>query len=164
MIAIPKPAAGDAISPTRHTIWRVEDIRISSSMTRRWSVTGWRSSSIIRPGCAAGAAEDGLDALDKARALRPDVILMDLKMPRMNGVQAMRAIAQENLSCRVIVLTTYDSDDWVLMACGPARPDICSRMSALTISPTPSGRRRGVNRGSIRDRPQGDGRVSPGHC
>lgn len=60
-----------------------------------------------------GAAEDGLDALDKARALRPDVILMDLKMPRMNGVQAMRAIAQENLPCRVIVLTTYDSDDWV---------------------------------------------------
>ncbi len=60
-----------------------------------------------------GAASDGLDALEMARALRPDVILMDLKMPRMNGVQAMRAIAQEGLPCRVIVLTTYDSDDWV---------------------------------------------------
>lgn len=60
-----------------------------------------------------GAAEDGLDALDKAQALLPDVILMDLKMPRMNGVQAMRAIANARLPCRVIVLTTYDSDDWV---------------------------------------------------
>jgi DNA-binding NarL/FixJ family response regulator len=54
-----------------------------------------------------------LDALDKAQALLPDVILMDLKMPRMNGVQAMRAIANARLPCRVIVLTTYDSDDWV---------------------------------------------------
>jgi len=62
---------------------------------------------------SVGAAEDGLDALDKARALLPDVILMDLKMPRMNGVQAMRAIAQAGLPCRVLVLTTYDSDDWV---------------------------------------------------
>ena len=60
-----------------------------------------------------GLAEDGVDALEKARLLLPDVILMDLKMPRMNGVQAMRAITQAGLPCRVIVLTTYDSDDWV---------------------------------------------------
>lgn len=60
-----------------------------------------------------GTAVDGQDALEKARALLPDVVLMDLKMPRMNGVQAMRVIAQEKLPCHVIVLTTYDTDDWV---------------------------------------------------
>lgn len=60
-----------------------------------------------------GVAVDGQDALEKARVLLPDVVLMDLKMPRMNGVQAMRAIAEERLPCHVIVLTTYDTDDWV---------------------------------------------------
>ena len=60
-----------------------------------------------------GQAQDGEQALAMARALKPDVILMDIKMPRMNGIQATRAIAGELPRAQIIILTTYDSDDWV---------------------------------------------------
>lgn len=60
-----------------------------------------------------GQAEDGEQAVMMSRTLRPDVILMDIKMPRMNGIQATRVITGELPKTQVIILTTYDSDDWV---------------------------------------------------
>jgi DNA-binding NarL/FixJ family response regulator len=60
-----------------------------------------------------GQAEDGQQAVELARALQPDIVLMDIKMPRLNGIQATRAIASELPATRVIILTTYDVDDWV---------------------------------------------------
>jgi DNA-binding NarL/FixJ family response regulator len=63
-----------------------------------------------------GTAADGAEAVEKAAALRPDVILMDLKMPVMSGVQATRRLHEEQPSVRVLVLTTYDGDDWVFDA------------------------------------------------
>ena len=60
-----------------------------------------------------GQAQDGGQAIALARALKPDVVLMDIKMPRTNGIQATRAITSELPKTQVIILTTYDSDDWV---------------------------------------------------
>ncbi len=63
-----------------------------------------------------GEAGDGAEALVLAESLRPDVVLMDLRMPRMDGVSAIRAMAERGLPCRVLVLTTYDTDSDVLPA------------------------------------------------
>jgi DNA-binding NarL/FixJ family response regulator len=63
-----------------------------------------------------GTAADGMEAIEKATALRPDVVLMDLKMPVMSGVQATRKLHDEHPNLRVLVLTTYDADGWVFDA------------------------------------------------
>ena len=63
-----------------------------------------------------GEAGDGAEALVLAASLVPDVVLMDLRMPRMDGVTAIRALAEQGSSARVLVLTTYDTDSDVLPA------------------------------------------------
>jgi DNA-binding NarL/FixJ family response regulator len=63
-----------------------------------------------------GRAQDGAQAIEMIRRTPPDVVLMDLKMPGMNGIEATRAIRKEFEAVRVLVLTTYDADEWVLDA------------------------------------------------
>jgi DNA-binding NarL/FixJ family response regulator len=60
-----------------------------------------------------GLAGDGSQALELIPEVKPDVILMDLKMPGMNGVQATRHIKEEFPNVHILVLTTYDADEWV---------------------------------------------------
>ncbi len=60
-----------------------------------------------------GTAHDGAAALDAIPATDPDLVLMDLKMPGMNGIHATRAIKTDYPGVRVLVLTTYDGDEWV---------------------------------------------------
>jgi DNA-binding NarL/FixJ family response regulator len=63
-----------------------------------------------------GQAGDGGEAVRLAAALAPDVILMDLRMPGMDGVAAITELARQGSAARVLVLTTYDTDSYVLPA------------------------------------------------
>lgn len=63
-----------------------------------------------------GEAEDGVQAIDRFRALMPDIVLMDLQMPRMGGVDAVLAIRKDYPRARIIVLTTYPGDAQALRA------------------------------------------------
>lgn len=63
-----------------------------------------------------GEAADGASAVERALVLRPDVILMDLRMPGVDGVGAIRRLAERGVESKVLVLTTYDTDSDVLPA------------------------------------------------
>lgn len=63
-----------------------------------------------------GTASNGQEAFEKAVSLRPDVILMDVRMPIMDGVVATRQILHELPSCRILMLTTFDDEDYIIDA------------------------------------------------
>jgi DNA-binding NarL/FixJ family response regulator len=63
-----------------------------------------------------GVAADGAQAIEMVQAQQPAVVLMDLNMPGMNGIQATRTICDRFPSVRVLALTTYDADEWVFDA------------------------------------------------
>ena len=60
-----------------------------------------------------GEAENGAQAIDKADKLKPDIVLMDLRMPEVDGVEAMQRIKQQHPEINFIVLTTYDNDEYI---------------------------------------------------
>ncbi|GAA2276403.1 response regulator transcription factor [Glycomyces scopariae] len=79
---------------------------------------GFRGVFASEPGFAVlGEAGNGAEAVAMAKALGPDVVLMDLRMPVMGGVEAIRELARAGVPARVLVLTTYDTE-------GDVRPAI----------------------------------------
>ena len=63
-----------------------------------------------------GEAGDGAEAVELARTLRPDVVVMDIRMPRLDGIEATRRIQAQPDPARVLVLTTFDLDEYVYEA------------------------------------------------
>ncbi|MCG0239470.1 MAG: response regulator transcription factor [Bacillota bacterium] len=61
-----------------------------------------------------GEAADGQEAVEKVRLLRPDVVLMDVAMPRMNGIEATRAIRAEHPDLPILILSMHDSEEYIL--------------------------------------------------
>lgn len=91
-----------------------------------------------------GEAENGLDAIEKTAELKPDVILMDLRMPELGGVAATKRIVAEHPDSRIIVLTTFDDDDSVFDAlragaAGYLLKDVSSDKLVEAIRTTASG-------------------------
>jgi len=75
--------------------------------------SGFRMMLSVEPDLeVVGEADNGATALEQARALHPDVVLMDVQMPVMDGIEATRALVAEDLG-RVLILTTFDRDDYV---------------------------------------------------
>ncbi|MGC4947310.1 response regulator [Streptomyces sp. DT224] len=64
----------------------------------------------------AGEAVNGREAVSQVTALRPDVVLMDIRMPELNGIEATREIVAADADAKVLVLTTFDLDEYVYQA------------------------------------------------
>ncbi|MGA8117607.1 MAG: response regulator transcription factor [Actinocatenispora sp.] len=78
--------------------------------------TGFRMILAARGITVVGEAADGAEAVAQARRLRPDVVLMDIRMPTMDGLEAARRVLADLPTCRVIMLTTFDLDRYVYAA------------------------------------------------
>ena len=77
-----------------------------------------------------GEAADGRAAVDLSRKLRPDVVLMDVRMPELDGIEATRRLRQVGVDSRVLVLTTFDLDEYVYAA-------VCAGASGFMLKDAP---------------------------
>src|SRR5689334_16619082 len=64
----------------------------------------------IGTGCVCGEAADGVEAIEKANALQPDLVILDLAMPRMNGLEAARILRSKRQDMTIFLFTLYSED------------------------------------------------------
>ncbi|MCS6843634.1 MAG: response regulator transcription factor [Caldilineales bacterium] len=94
-----------------------EDIRVLLVDDQRLMREGLRLLLELEPGVTVvGEAGDGQEAVAQYEALQPDVVLMDVRMPVMDGVEATRRLLARWPAARVVILTTFDDDEYVLDA------------------------------------------------
>ena len=92
-------------------------------------------------------AADGLEAIEKTLALQPDIVVMDLQMPRASGIVAIRAIMAKQPASKIVVLTTFDHDDLVFEAiCAGAQAYLLKDASEADILETLWAVQRGESR------------------
>ncbi len=89
-----------------------------------------------------GLAQDGAQAVDLVESTHPDLVLMDLLMPGVNGVEATRTIRAKHPDIKVLVLTTFDDDEWVFDA-------IRAGASGYLLKDTPRGKVIEAIRGTV---------------
>ena len=94
----------------------------------------------------AAEAATGAQAVALARDLHPDVVVMDIRMPVMDGIEATRMITTDPCPARVVVLTTFDDDDPPRPRCAPGRAGSWSRTSSRMNCCRGSGSWRGATR------------------
>ena len=87
----------------------------------------------------AGEAGNGSEAIAAARRLDPDVVLMDVRMPDMDGIEATAQLVRAGSRARILTLTTFDLDKYVYQAMRAARAASCSKTPATTSSQPRSG-------------------------
>jgi len=108
------PRAAYALAVTENPM-TTERIRVVIADDQRLVRTGFRVILNADGLDVVGEAADGVEAVEQAVALRPDVVLMDVRMPKLDGLQATRHVLART-SARVLILTTFDSDEYVYEA------------------------------------------------
>jgi DNA-binding NarL/FixJ family response regulator len=92
-------------------------VRVLLADDQPWLRLGFRAVLEQQPDIeVVGEAGDGRQAVAMTRALRPDVVLMDVRMPTMDGIEATRRITESGSAARILVLTTFDLDEYVYAA------------------------------------------------
>ena len=89
-------------------------IRVAIADDQALVRSGFRMILDARPDLeVVGEAEDGEQAVELVRELQPDVLLLDIRMPNLDGIEATRRIVADGISTRILMLTTFDLDDYV---------------------------------------------------
>jgi DNA-binding NarL/FixJ family response regulator len=97
---------------------------MSEAMTTRIRILIADDHTVVREGLSAmlsrekdfevvGEVKNGREAIERAREIKPGLILMDLRMPEIDGIEAMRRIRAEDATIKFIILTTYDNDEYI---------------------------------------------------
>jgi len=93
--------------------------------------TGFRLILEAEPGIrVVGEAVDGREAVDRVRVLQPDVVLMDIRMPLLDGIEATREVVASEAGPRVLILTTFEDDDYIARA-------LCAGASGFMVKNAP---------------------------
>ncbi|MFI6848153.1 response regulator transcription factor [Kitasatospora sp. NBC_00085] len=110
--------AGPGLAPTTPTVTPVTPVTLLIADDDEVTRSGLRTLLAAQPGITVvGEAADGVEAVEQAQRLRPDVVLMDVRMPRRNGIEATRQLLAESAEPpKVVVITTFENDDYVTAA------------------------------------------------
>ena len=94
-----------------------ENVRVLLADDQQLIRDGIASLLMLQPGIEViGTAENGADACEKAESLKPDLVLMDIRMPGMDGIEAAGEIAAKWPNMRILMLTTFDDEDYIVRA------------------------------------------------